>query len=209
MIISDRIMDQGVPRKGVKVIKVERATRIVPAYSRELISTGQTWAETMTKTEGIGWPAWERVMLRAEHPTAPTARKADTDPRLPKVTEGPQVSALPKLSRKHCKRLNMDSPILPVSASITMLNNNESLSSTGSMALMTSSNTHASFTDFSPAVAAPKHDRYGSLTDQAWGMFEDSGFDSGKGISQLLQFDLTQSAKEVSASDDCPLAGLS
>lgn len=60
MVISDNDLVKGLPRKGSRVVRCERATRSVRSYSKDLLSTVETWPETDQ------WPAWERIVLRSE-----------------------------------------------------------------------------------------------------------------------------------------------
>ncbi len=201
MIMSDRVMDQGLPRKGVKVVKVERATRVVRAYSKDLLRTGQTWTHEIKRNGGSEWVAWNRVVLRTGQPDAGLETPQRTlDPRLPKTTDASPISDLPQLTDNHCKRLNLEVPIIPTSGFINVASLFSTTSSSSSGGGLTgSSSRESSVTDWTgmPRTPVANNDKYGSLTDQAWGAFEGLGFDSGKSMSRILDFDLTESAKEV------------
>ncbi len=200
MIMSDRVMDRGLPRKGVKVLKVERATRVVRAYSRDLLRTGQTWASDMQRDHGATWDAWERVILEGGRPRGAASQPTlAVDARLPKTSEHAKLSDLPQLTDRHCRRLNLDSPIIPTStfASLTAASSG-GLSSTPGLVRTDSRGIGDDWSEM-PHTPTGGREKYGSLTDQAWGVFEGSGFDNGKPLAQMLVFDLTEGSKEVRA----------
>ena len=70
MIASDADLARGAPRRGARVIRCERASRTVRAYSRDLVVQAETWASEVSGK----WEAWDRVIPRglrvgSERPT--------------------------------------------------------------------------------------------------------------------------------------------
>ena len=57
MVVSDAELAHGGPRRGARVLRCERATRTVRAYSRDLISQCEHWASDFPGP----WEAWESV----------------------------------------------------------------------------------------------------------------------------------------------------
>lgn len=68
MVVSDNDLARGQPRKGARVVRCERATRTVRAYSKDLVASAETWV-----TEKDQWSAWEKVVIRSR-----SGRVADT-----------------------------------------------------------------------------------------------------------------------------------
>lgn len=60
MVISINDLVKGLPRKGARVVRCERVTRVVRSYSKDLVATAETWFER------DDWGIWERVVLRTK-----------------------------------------------------------------------------------------------------------------------------------------------
>ena len=61
MVASDADLARAIPRRGARTIRCERISRVVRAYSRDLITTAELWSKDTT-----GWSAWDRVVLRSK-----------------------------------------------------------------------------------------------------------------------------------------------
>ena len=59
MVASDADLARAVPRRGARIVRCERASRLVRAYSKDLIVNAETWAKDVER-----WEAWDRVVLR-------------------------------------------------------------------------------------------------------------------------------------------------
>ena len=59
MVASDADLARATPRQGAKMVRCERVSRSVRAYSRDLIGTAELWADDIEH-----WEAWERVVLK-------------------------------------------------------------------------------------------------------------------------------------------------
>ncbi|EIW72287.1 hypothetical protein TREMEDRAFT_20593, partial [Tremella mesenterica DSM 1558] len=60
MVASDADLARGQPRRGARVVRCERASRQVRAYSRDLVVQAELWAQDVPGK----WEAWERVVLK-------------------------------------------------------------------------------------------------------------------------------------------------
>lgn len=60
MVASDAELARGQPRRGARTVRCERASRIVRAYSRDLIASAETWAKDVDK-----WESWDRVVIKS------------------------------------------------------------------------------------------------------------------------------------------------
>jgi hypothetical protein len=185
MIVSDRELDQGLPRRGVKVKRLEKIRRNVRAYSRDLSSTGQVWEHELRQHGGIRWEAWEAVL--------PPPVKSKTPG--PRVTEQPHQ---PRLTEKHRRRLFLATNIIPLpvsSSAVAELDRNHiprSVSNSSRLSHLTDSPSRNSLVD--------KRETYGSLADKSWSEFEGFGF--GDGVDKnRLDFNLYEGAKKVSIRD--------
>ena len=181
MIISDRELDQGLPRRGVKVKRLEKVRRSVRAYSKDLTSSAQDWEREMRQHGGIRWEAWESILPPASNNRTPG----------PRVTEQPRQ---PVLSEKHRKRLFMATETIPFPFSSSPSNGFEKVEMPGSSSrrfgnsLLVTTSSHDSLID--------KKDAYGSVADQTWREFEGFGFGDGLDKSKL-DFNLYEGAKKV------------
>lgn len=66
MVASDNDLARAGPRRGARVIRCERASRQVRAYSRDLVCQAELWAEDLPAK----WEAWERVILKGRQGSA-------------------------------------------------------------------------------------------------------------------------------------------
>ena len=151
-------------------------------YSPDLVKTASTWAYRHPTTgidNGLAnSKEWERI--------APSSLK------LP-----------PRYSEAYKKRMDMPPNFHPDVAHGSMLGLNMS-SSTSSYRSNLSSSTSGSIlseSDYFGLGARENDDRFRSLTDLKWGEFESMGF-SELGDDKKLQFDLTESARQVCFSVD-------
>lgn len=182
MIISDRELDQGLPRRGVKVKRLEKVRRNVRAYSKDLLSSGQEWEREMRQNGGVQWEAWESVL-----PPAIKTRKAG-----PRISEQPRQ---PALTDRHRKRLFLatDRIPLPISSSPSM-----DFEKVG----MPGSRSNGSGIDHLTSAASrdsliDKREKFGSLADKSWSEFEGFGF--GDSVNKdRLEFNVHEGAKKVS-----------
>jgi hypothetical protein len=181
MIISDRELDQGLPRRGVKVKRLEKVRRNVRAYSKDLTSSAQDWEREMRQHGGVRWDAWESVLP----PPSSTRRSR------PHVSEQPRQ---PFLSEKHRKRLFLATDTIPLPFSSSPSNGFEKVETptSGSGGLISSQIASTSSHD----SLAGKYGGYGSVADQTWREFEGFGFGDGLDRSKL-DFNLYEGAKKV------------
>jgi hypothetical protein len=169
MIASDADLARGKPRRAARVVKCEVSTRSVRAYSRDLIVTAETWAQDMPN----GWDAWDRVVLKTRR------------------GEGGRPKFSPMWRRKMAVKETLPLPVSRV----------------GGEAIV-----YGMPVGQDKAAAPPEEadaGRFGSLAGMEWNAFEEGGFDSPLAtstrdkvqkddISSRLQFDLNESAKQVS-----------
>lgn len=223
MVATDADLARGLPRRGAKVVRCERATRVVRAYSRDLIVSAELWANEIDHAPfgdggelsgpgGQSWEAWERVILKY--------RRGD--------------AGRPKCTGSYRKRLALggkDHLPLPASSSSSNGNGLSRQMTYGKATLPSSGDTSNSGT---PNRAGRERKRsgdeeaearWGSLAGKEWSMFEEGGFDAadslggGSGLTGVLgrrggagtgefgerkgdikdrlQFDLTEGAKTV------------
>lgn len=59
MVASDADLARASPRRGARSVRCERASRTVRAYSKDLITAAELWANDVDS-----WPAWEKVLLK-------------------------------------------------------------------------------------------------------------------------------------------------
>lgn len=196
-IISDRELDQGLPRRGVRLRRLEKAHRLVRSYSPNLMSSAQEWAADM-KTRGIQWDAWDRIL-----PPPPTAPRKKTGG--PRLSESPR---LPVVTERHRKRLCLASESIP-------------LPTCTSVSSISSGFEKVSWPDETPEInlgvplveqekATRQHNRLpppsftfneqgrcSTLAEQSWMEFEGLGF--AESLSkERLDFNVNEGAKRVS-----------
>ncbi|WWC93117.1 uncharacterized protein L201_008084 [Kwoniella dendrophila CBS 6074] len=182
MVASDGDLARGGPRKGARVVRCERATRTVRAYSKDLISQAELWAEDLPFEDK--WAAWERLTWKA--------RRGDIS--------GPKVSTA-------YRRRMMVKENLPLPTFSTSEGRPISYGSAPKPSLETGFGVGGPV-ERSKKGRIPEDEnedgRFSSLAGKEWSMFEEGGFDApllattsgGKSdIKNRLQFDLTESAK--------------
>lgn len=177
MLASDADLARGHPRKGAKIIRCERASRLVRAYTRDLVSYAELWASDLPQDQK--WDQWDRVIL--QHRKGEVSR--------------------PKFSSAWRRKMAVKESLpLPASASDSLERH----------------------TTYGKARAPGRKEerrerkksdeeegRYASLAGKEWTLFEEGGFDAPSeteksDMKSRLQFDLTESAKTVSRTDDSP-----
>lgn len=171
------------PRKGAKTVTVTSVRRNVRMYSPDLVKTAATWANRSKSSNGVinglaNSKEWERI--------AP-----------------PTLKLPPRYSETYKKRMNLPPNFHPEtapgmgysgSATSTGPSLTPTLASTLTIGTVSQSNSAAS--DYFGLSKSEGEDRFRSLTDLKWGEFETMGF-SSIGDDKKLQFDLTESAREV------------
>ncbi|WVR08331.1 hypothetical protein IAU60_005384 [Kwoniella sp. DSM 27419] len=186
MIASDADLARGAPRKGARVIRCERATRLVRAYSKDLVMQAETWAQDVA-LGGSDWAAWRRVTWEA--------RRGDI--------------SRPKFAPAYRHRM-MVKEVLPLSSLAEV----SGLAKPPAKAGLYGTMQKPGLKDERRLSGAEENEdgRWSSLAGQAWSIFEEGGFDaplltlsanSGRSVSDggssnikdRLQFDLTESAK--------------
>ena len=60
MLPSDADLARAIPRRGSRILRCERVSRTVRAYSRDLFVSAESWNNDVES-----WPAWDTVMLKA------------------------------------------------------------------------------------------------------------------------------------------------
>ncbi|WVF68828.1 hypothetical protein IAT40_003601 [Kwoniella sp. CBS 6097] len=192
MVASDSDLARGGPRKGARVVRCERATRTVRAYSKDLIVQAELWAEDRPSTSDFGitppnaqWDAWDRVTWKA--------RRGEV--------------SRPKFSPAYRRRMMVKENLpLPSSASLSGLNRTTSYGQAPRPGSINSRNDRKRGMMSTGAGAENEEGRWSSLAGKEWSMFEEGGFDapllsrsaaqdSKDDIKKRLQFDLTESAK--------------
>ncbi|WWC65566.1 uncharacterized protein I303_108184 [Kwoniella dejecticola CBS 10117] len=183
MIPSDGDLARGGPRKGSRVVRCERASRTVRAYSKDLLAGAELWSSDLPI--GDKWDAWDRVTWKARRGDISRPRFSQSYRRRMMVKEN---LPLPPTSVGDGNR-----PISYGSATKPALDNSSIRSRKGR----------------TMGVVSEEEDngdgRWSSLAGKEWSMFEEGGFDAptlshgkkdNKGdIRNRLQFDLTESAK--------------
>lgn len=169
------------PRKGAKTVVLSTVRRNVRSYSPDLVKTAATWASRAKTNSGItnGFTAskeWERI--------------------------APQTLRLsPRYSETFKKRMNMSSnfhPETPLGMSYTNSTTSSSQAPPLASTLKIGISQSSSASDYLGLGKGDGNDRFRSLTDLKWGEFEAMGFGS-TGDEKKLQFDLTESARQVCA----------
>ncbi|WVQ96362.1 hypothetical protein IAU59_003467 [Kwoniella sp. CBS 9459] len=192
MVASDSDLARGGPRKGARVVRCERATRTVRAYSKDLVVQAELWAEDLPSVSDFGvkppsaqWDAWDRVTWKA--------RRGDV--------------SRPKFSAAYRRRMMVKEKLpLPSSVSLGGLNRSTSYGQASRPGSISSKNGRKGGLVGAGAGGENEEGRWSSLAGKEWSMFEEGGFDAplsvgstaenGKeDIKKRLQFDLTESAK--------------
>ncbi|WVQ75289.1 hypothetical protein IAR50_004903 [Cryptococcus sp. DSM 104548] len=177
MLASDADLARGAPRKGARIVRCDRASRIVRAYTLDLVSSVEGWANELPP--GGKWEAWDSVVWKARRGN--TARPQPTSSwkrrmAVKSISPPPHTGQPP--SAYGLARAASNASVLSLASSLGPLT-------------------------LSP-LGKPKDEeeeaRYGSLAGKEWSMFEEGGFDSGKSTKKddfgsKLQFDLNESAK--------------
>lgn len=185
MLATDADLARGTSRKGARTVRCERATRVVRAYTKDLVGNAETWvhdaAETVPNRDGNGngnaqpWAMWQRVLTRDKG-----------------------EAGRPKFSAQYRKRMMVkETPILPSGADAE-----------GEIEELVYGATALEKTKRKGGIAgglsvhekrdSEEEGRWGSLAGKEWSMFEEGGFAGGAEIKDKLRFDLTESAKLVS-----------
>ncbi|WWC73405.1 uncharacterized protein I206_107372 [Kwoniella pini CBS 10737] len=183
MVPSDGELARGGPRKGARVVRCEAASRVVRAYSKDLLAAAESWVSDLPTEQK--WNAWDRVIW--------TARRGDM--------------SRPKFSQSYRRRMMVKENLPLLASSIGDGSRPISYGSATKPALKNGS--IRSRRGRSIGTAGEESDdsdgRFSSLAGKEWSMFEEGGFDApslahGKkenkeDIRNRLQFDLTESAK--------------
>ncbi|OCF39995.1 hypothetical protein I317_06192 [Kwoniella heveanensis CBS 569] len=191
MVATDADLARGGPRKGARVVRCERATRTVRAYSKDLIVQAELWPEDLASTSELGgapagaWDAWDRVTWKA--------RRGEV--------------SRPKFSAAYRRRMMVKENLpLPSSAILSGLNRSTSYGQALRPGSINSRNDKKRGLMGAGTGGENEEGRWSSLAGKEWSLFEEGGFDaplSGGGlvdekkedIKKRLQFDLTESAK--------------
>jgi hypothetical protein len=174
MLASDAELARGNPRKGAKMVRCERVSRVVRAYTRDLVVQSELWVSEMGE-QGQQWDQWNRVIL--QHRSGQVSR--------------------PKFTNSWKRKMAVKETLpLPASA-VDQLQRNTSYGKARAPGKRTETGQRErKRSDEGEA-------RFESLAGKEWSMFEEGGFDAPseterKDMKSRLQFDLTESAKTVS-----------
>lgn len=176
MLATDADLARGVPRRGARVVRCERASRTVRAYTHDLIVGAELWAADLQS--GQTWEAWDRVIWKQ--------RRADVS----------RARFSPVYKRRMAVK---DTLPLPASAADqTGLGRQVSYGKA-----QAPGGKRDDRRERERKKSDDEDGRYGSLAGKEWSMFEEGGFDVPNEFGQTemksrLQFDLTESAKTVS-----------
>lgn len=174
MLASDAELARGNPRKGAKMVRCERVSRVVRAYTRDLVVQSELWASELPGEQGKQWDQWNRVIL--QHRSGEISR--------------------PKFSNTWRRKMAVKET-LPLPASVVdQLSRSTSYGKARAPGKREERGGRERKCDEGEA-------RFGSLAGKEWSMFEEGGFDAPseserKDMKSRLQFDLTESAKTVS-----------
>lgn len=170
MLVSDRRLASGEPRRGVRVIQAESVKRDVRAYSKELFRSAEEWAIELEESGMGAWDLWvQRIVI-------PSHRHSVDRPISP-----------PKFSSTYRKRLHMPLNLPPVSSRAGIQMHTQRRASYGGELDDPAEEGHfRSLTD----------QRWNAFME---GGFDAFGDGKGS-ISKKLEFDLTEGAKAVRAS---------
>ncbi|ORY34991.1 hypothetical protein BCR39DRAFT_462229 [Naematelia encephala] len=181
MIAKDEELARGGPRRGAKVVRCERASRIVRAYSRDLIVTAELWAQDIISENGNGngdgkWEAWDRVVIRDKKGEAGRPRFSNSWKRKMSVKE---TLPLPSSSSSGLQRTSTYGKAEKPGSQLREKEGRKRRDDTRG--------------DEDAA-------RWDSVAGKEWSMFEEGGFDMPElrgsvDLQGRLKFDLTESAK--------------
>ncbi|OCF77681.1 hypothetical protein I204_01679 [Kwoniella mangroviensis CBS 8886] len=189
MVASDEDLARGGPRKGARVVRCERASRTVRAYSKDLVCQAELWVNDLPIGEKRD--AWDRVTWKSRRGESSRPKFSAVYRRRLMVKEN---LPLPSSS------IGEDGPISYGSATKPSFDGGLSGGPTersrkGRLATIEDDN---------------EEGRWSSLAGKEWSMFEEGGFDAPSlssssrtskngrqedDIRNRLQFDLTESAK--------------
>lgn len=88
MVASDADLARAIPRRGARTIRCERVSRIVRAYSRDLVATAELWSNDIS-----AWAAWERVVLKSRRKEAGRPKFSSAWKRRMAVKDHLQISS--------------------------------------------------------------------------------------------------------------------
>jgi hypothetical protein len=165
-------------RRGARTVQVVSVRRNVRMYSPDLVKTAASWAQRPRLTANVG----DRSLATSKE----WSRVSPPTLRLP-----------PRYSENYKKRMDLPLSFHPDTGT-------ESIASTSSATSSTISATSTLLDDRdyfglkSGLTIREGDDRFRSLTDLKWGEFETMGFGVGTD-EKKLQFDLTESARNVSS----------
>lgn len=180
MLATDADLARGSPRRGARVVRCDRASRAVRAYTRDLVVGAELWASDLPAEQK--WETWERV----------TWKNRRTEVSRPKFS--------PAWKRKMAVKETLP---LPASAGDQPggLNRHTTYGKARPPGRNGKDNDKR---ERERKKSDEEEARYGSLAGKEWSMFEEGGFDTPSEFGQTdiksrLQFDLTESAKTVSS----------
>lgn len=190
MIASDSELARGAPRTGARILRCERATRTVRAYSKDLMRQAEVWANEAQ------WDAFERVKHRKRDGSTDCLRYSTTHAKRLAVKEDDAVSSAQP-------RANGVSSVYGLAPAPSQADLRRRSHPDEASSLQRSTNSRQS------APLPSKKDlsgdvKWSSRAGKEWSMFEEGGFDAPKPkseqeeIAQRLKFDLNESAKNVS-----------
>lgn len=168
------------PRKGARTIRVMSVRRNVRMYTPDLVKSASTWGQKNPSSPSLHnsfahSKEWERI--------APSTLK------LP-----------PRYSEAYKTKMNMSNnfhpEVNPGAYGSSTLSSMASAPSLSMSSTLSSANSSSSSDYFGLSSTKRSDDHFRSLTDLKWGEFEDMGF-SSIGDDKKLQFDLTESARQV------------
>lgn len=175
MVASDADLTRGTPRRGARIIRCERASRTVRAYTKDLLAHAESWIGEVPN--GQEWEAWERITWKARRGSSTRPKPSSAWKRRLAVKNIPTPPTVPKdLSRS----VSYGGTLRPASI----------ISGISDMGI-------------NKGKDEEEEARYGSLAGKEWSMFEEGGFDAPteekrEDIDTRLQFDLNENAKLVS-----------
>jgi len=175
MIPSDGELARGSPRRGARVVRCERACRLVRAYSRDLVVQAEEWHNHLPS--GSKWEAWESVSPVDSRDYV--ARPVYSNNWRRKMCLKEMTSALNGENGLATRKTSYGKASLP--------GRNENRPKPPK------------------ERDEDDEARWGSLAGKEWSLFEEGGFDLSNSNSKLgrgdmrerLQFDMTESAKMV------------
>lgn len=172
MLPSDADLARGIPRRGARVVRCERASRAVRAYTSDLVVGAELWEPDLSPDQK--WEAWDRVTWRQ--------RRAEV--------------SRPKFSPTWKRKMAVKETLpLPASAVDQAGLHRQTTYGKAKAPGRKDEKRERKKSDDEEA-------RYGSLASKEWSLFEEGGFDAPSEFGQSdmksrLQFDLTESAKTV------------